>query len=164
MCRYFACRLALPPSLGTLATRRRAVIGLLQHADWLTADRRALLDRSARAFPLERFLCDRFKCHWTSKHVRFGIKHLSILVVHSCTWLYKVRLSCFVRYRARVSDRVITGNWVPVGFPLANPDFRFFTPNPDIRIFLVQIRIGPYIMFRNCDTGDVGLLMKIKMQ
>ena len=32
---------------------------------------------------------------------------------------------------------------------------------PDfIRIFCA----GPYILFSNCDTGDVGLLMKIKMQ
>ena len=30
--------------------------------------------------------------------------------------------------------------------------------------FLVQVRIGPYIPFSNCDTGDVGLLMKIEMQ
>jgi len=44
----------------------------------------------------------------------------------------------------------------------------FFTPNPDIRIlsgFFVQVRIGPYILFSNIsDAGDVGLLMKIKMQ
>jgi len=30
--------------------------------------------------------------------------------------------------------------------------------------FFVQVRMGPYILFSNCDTGDVGLLMKIKMQ
>jgi len=43
----------------------------------------------------------------------------------------------------------------------------FFTPNPDIRIisgFFVQVRIGPYILAIVCDAGDVGLLMKIKMQ
>jgi len=43
----------------------------------------------------------------------------------------------------------------------------FLTPNPDIRIlsgFFVQVYIGPYILFCNIvsDTGDVGLLMKIK--
>jgi len=52
---------------------------------------------------------------------------------------------------------------------LANPDFRLiFTRNPDMWIssaFFVQVRISPYVLFSNyCDTGDVGLLMKIEMQ
>ena len=35
---------------------------------------------------------------------------------------------------------------------------------PDLSGFFVQVRIRPYILFSNCDAGDVGLLMKIKMQ
>jgi len=45
----------------------------------------------------------------------------------------------------------------------------FLTPNPDIRIlsgfFFVQVGIGPiYCLAIVSDTGDVRLLMKIKMQ
>jgi len=42
----------------------------------------------------------------------------------------------------------------------------FFTPNPDfIRIFLCRSVSAPiYCLAVVSDTGDVGLLMKIKMQ
>jgi len=41
----------------------------------------------------------------------------------------------------------------------------FFTPNPDVRVF-VQVRIGPYMAYCLAivsDTGDGGLLMKIRI-
>jgi len=49
---------------------------------------------------------------------------------------------------------------------LANPDYfsrqiRISGFYPD---FFVQVGIGSYILFSNNDTGDVGQLMKIKMQ
>ena len=40
----------------------------------------------------------------------------------------------------------------------------FFTPNPDIRIFLCRSTEAPiYCLAVVSDTGDVGLLMKIKI-
>ena len=68
-----------------------------------------------------------------------------------------------------VSDRSSLVFAYPFHFGKSGFSAYFFTPNPDIRIlsgFFVHIRISrPYISFSNVsDAGDVGLLMKIKMQ